>query len=53
VAKEFRLNVVSSSYAEKAERHNQMDAQRAMNALLDLFAALEDASQAIQTQVRL
>jgi len=53
VAKEFRLDVASSSDAEKAERHNQMDAKRAMNALLDLFAALEDASQTIQTQVRL
>jgi general secretion pathway protein A len=53
VAKEFRLDVASSSDGEKAERHNQMDAKRAMNALLDLFAALEDVSQTIQTQVRL
>jgi hypothetical protein len=45
--------VASSSDGEKAERHNQMDAKRAMNALLDLFAALEDVSQTIQTQVRL
>jgi general secretion pathway protein A len=53
VAKEFRLDVVSQVDAESAGTHNQMDPQRAMSALLDLFAALEDGSQAIQAHVRL
>lgn len=53
VAQEFRLDVSSSTDSEKSERHNQMDAKRAMNALLDLFAALEDKSQTVQTQARL
>jgi general secretion pathway protein A len=52
VAKEFRLDVVSQPEDESAERPGKTDAQRAMNALLDLFAALEDGSQAIQTQIR-
>jgi general secretion pathway protein A len=53
VAKEFRLDVVSQPDAESTGRHNQIDPQRAMSALLDLFAALEDGSQAIQTHQRL
>jgi general secretion pathway protein A len=53
VAKEFRLDVVSQPDAENAGRSNRTDAQRALNALLDLFAALEDGSQAIQTHARL
>jgi general secretion pathway protein A len=52
VAKEFRLDVVSQPEDEDAHRPGKTDAQRAMNALLDLFAALEDGSQAIQTQIR-
>ena len=53
VAKEFRLDVVSQPDAEIAERTSQTDAQRAMNALLDLFAALEEGSQSTQRHVRL
>ncbi len=53
VAKEFRLDVTISPDAEKAEELNQMDAQRAIKAILDLFAALEDTSHAIHTQARL
>jgi general secretion pathway protein A len=53
VAKEFRLDVVSQPDAENAGRPNRTDAQRAINALLDLFSALEDGSQAIQTHIRL
>jgi general secretion pathway protein A len=53
VAKEFRLDVVSQPDAENAGRPNRTDAQRALNALLDLFVALEDGSQTIQTQSRL
>jgi general secretion pathway protein A len=53
VAKEFRLDVVSQPDAENAGRTNRTDAQRALNALLDLFVALEDGSQTIQTQSRL
>src|SRR3984957_13384347 len=49
VAKEFRLDVVSQPDAENAARHNQTDAQRAISALLDLFAALEDGAQSVQT----
>ncbi len=53
VAKEFRLEIASSPDVEGVEGHNQRNAQRAINVLLDLLAALEDASQTIQTQVRL
>jgi len=53
VAKEFRLDVVSQPDAEGATRHNQTEAQRAISALLDLFAALEDKSQSVQTHSRL
>lgn len=53
VAKEFRLDVVSQPDAENAGRPNRAEAQRALNALLDLFAALEDGSQAVHTQVQL
>jgi general secretion pathway protein A len=53
VAKEFRLDVVSQPDAENAARHNQTDAQRAISALLDLFAALEDGAQSVQTHSRL
>jgi general secretion pathway protein A len=53
VAKEFRLDVVPSPDLEKEVPRNITDVQRAMNALLDLFAALEDKSQSAQTQVRL
>ena len=53
VAKEFRLDVVSQPDAENAGRPNRTDAQKALNALLDLFAALEDGSQTIQTHSRL
>ena len=53
VAKEFRLVMVSPPESEKAERYDQIDPQRAMRALLDLFATLEDKSQTIQTQTRL
>ena len=53
VAKEFRLDVVSQPDAESAGKHNQMDPQRAIRALLDLFEALEEGSQANQTHLRL
>src|SRR6202453_810879 len=53
VAKEFRLDVVSQPDTENAGRTNRTDAQRALNALLDLFVALEDGSQTIQTHSRL
>jgi len=53
VANEFRLDVPPSPAAGKTEGHNQMDAERAIKILLDLFAALEDASQATHSQVRL
>jgi general secretion pathway protein A len=53
VAKEFRLDVVSQPDTENAGRSNRTDAQRALNALLDLFSALEDGPQAIQTHVSL
>jgi general secretion pathway protein A len=53
VAKDFRLDVVSQPNAENAGKSNWTDAKRALNALLDLFAALEDGSQAIQTHVGL
>jgi general secretion pathway protein A len=39
VAKEFRLEVVCSSAADRAASHNGMDIQRAINVLLDLYAA--------------
>jgi general secretion pathway protein A len=42
VAKELRLDVVTSSEAEEAEKHNRMKAKRAMGALIDLFATMED-----------
>jgi len=53
VAKEFRLDVVSQPDSENLGRPSRADAQRAMNALLDLFAAVEDGSQVIQTHLRL
>jgi len=53
VAREFRLDVDLSPQTERAEGFNQMDAQRAIKTLLDLIAALEEASQATQSQVRL
>jgi general secretion pathway protein A len=53
VAKEFRLDVDLSPDSERAEGFNQMDAQRAIKTLLDLIAALEEASQATQSQARL
>jgi len=53
VAKEFRLDVAPLTGADNAEGLNQMDAQRAIKALLDLFTALEDASRATQPQARL
>jgi len=53
VAKEFRLDVDLSPDAERAEGFNQMDAQRAIKTLLDLIAALEEASQATHSQARL
>lgn len=53
VAKEFRLDVVSQPDADIARSTNQTDPQRAMTALLDLFAALEEGSQSIQRHVRL
>jgi general secretion pathway protein A len=40
VAKEFRLDVVCSTDAEKIESSNEMDAQRVTNLLVDLYAAL-------------
>lgn len=49
VVKEFRLEVVGSPDSEKVERHKQLDTQRAMSALLDWYAALEEKSQTIQT----
>jgi general secretion pathway protein A len=39
VAKEFRLDVVSSPEVEKAESHTDLDVQRAVNVLLDLYAS--------------
>jgi general secretion pathway protein A len=45
VAEEFRLDSRSSLSAEKPDGHNQLDAQRAMNVLLDLFTALEGISR--------
>jgi type II secretory pathway predicted ATPase ExeA len=53
VAKEFRLDVDPSPASEKAEGLSQMDAERAIKVLLDLFTALEDASRGTQSQVRL
>jgi len=44
VAREFRLDLASSCGGENGKRHNQMDAKRAMNALRDLFTALEGAA---------
>ena len=52
VAREFRLDAAPSSDAEKTDAPNQIDAQRATKALIDLLAALGDASQTIQPQVR-
>jgi hypothetical protein len=45
VAKEFRLDSVSSLVTEKADGRNQLDTQRAMNVLLDLFTSLEGVSR--------
>jgi hypothetical protein len=53
IAKEFRLHLVPSPDLEKEVPRNTTEVQRAMNVLLDLFAALEDKSQSAQTQVRL
>jgi general secretion pathway protein A len=53
VAKEFRLEVVSPSIAEADEPGSQANAKRALNILLDLFAALEDKAQPTETQIRL
>jgi general secretion pathway protein A len=52
VAKEFRLDRMPSPDVEKQVPRNTTDVQRAMNALLDMFAALEDKSQAVQNQAR-
>ena len=51
VANEFRLEVVSPAIAGIGERNGQMDAQRALNILRGLFAALEDKSQPTETQI--
>jgi general secretion pathway protein A len=40
VAKEFRLDVVCAPKVERAEGRSEMDVQRAINVLLDLYAAL-------------
>jgi general secretion pathway protein A len=52
VAREFRLNVSSSIDTASPEGSSQMEAQRAIKALLDLFTALEDASRTTHPQVR-
>jgi type II secretory pathway predicted ATPase ExeA len=44
VAREFRLDFVSALDGEKARRQNTADAQRALNVLLDLFAALGNST---------
>jgi hypothetical protein len=41
VAKELRLDLVHSPISAGVGDQRQIDAQRAMNALLDLFVALE------------
>ena len=51
VAKDLRLEVVHSPEAEKIDGHNEMDIQRATNALLDLYSATEsdlDRHEALQ-----
>jgi general secretion pathway protein A len=41
VAKELRLDMAHQSDAESIDGHNEMDIQRATNALLDLYSATE------------
>jgi general secretion pathway protein A len=45
VAKEFRLDSVTSLGSEKSDGRSQLDTQRAMNVLVDLFSALEGISR--------
>ena len=44
VAKEFRLGVVRPPEADSSEKSNEMDVQRAITVLLDMYAALERPS---------
>ncbi len=53
VAKEFRLDMAPLTGEVNAQGFNPRDAQRAIKALLDLFAALEDADRSTPSQVRL
>jgi general secretion pathway protein A len=51
VAKDLRLEVVHPLGAERIDGHNEMDIQRATNALLDLYSATEsdlDRHEALQ-----
>jgi len=41
VAKEFRLGVVCPPEADRSEKNNEMDVQRAITVLLDMYAALQ------------
>jgi general secretion pathway protein A len=53
VAKEFRLDMVSSSDANRSERQNQTDTEQRMRVLLDLLDAMKEASHSIQMRVRM
>ncbi len=52
VAKEFRLDLAPSPDGEQGGGFTHRDTQRTISALLDLLAALENASQSAHTQVR-
>ena len=41
VAKEFRLGVVCPPEADRSESYKEMDVQRAITVLLDMYAALQ------------
>ena len=41
VAKELRLDVVCSPVAERVDKSKEMDLQRAINTLLDLYASMK------------
>jgi general secretion pathway protein A len=53
VAKELRLDVVTTPAEAEHPRLTEADAQRAMSALRELFDALEDVSRTVPTHVRL
>jgi general secretion pathway protein A len=52
VAKEFRLEVVSPAVAVSGTNDSHANAKRAVNVLIDLFAALDDKAQPTETHIQ-